>query len=272
MKSPSRVRRRSWLSQGKRFTVGRRRAPGSAVGLPFPDRAVHPFDLTVGPGGRRLRQAVPDPARHRPRTDGGPWLAVADHVEAHRPGEGRVPVPRRPGAPDAAVGQDGANPAGRAAGRRMPRDLPGGAPVRLLRGPGDGGLAGSVDADDGMEPARGGLHLGDVDVKEADRAALEPPPFRLVVLDAPQAGEAFVILARTGGATSRIAAGNGAVPTASEAQSGAEGHGGGPPGAAACGDHRLPRLGRHRRARLLSVRSPDPRRSPAGATSRPSSG
>ncbi len=31
-----------------------------------------------------------------------------------------------------------------------------------------------------MEPARGGLHLGDVDVKEADRAALEPPPFRLV--------------------------------------------------------------------------------------------
>ncbi len=163
-------------------------------------------------------------------------------------------------------------PPGGAGRGHMPRDLPGGAPVRLLRGPGDGGLAGSVDADDGMEPARGGLHLGDVDVKEADRAALEPPPFRLVVLDAPQAGEAFVILARTGGATSRIAAGNGAVPTASEAQSGAEGHGGGPPGAAACGDHRLPRLGRHRRARLLSVRSPDPRRSPAGTTSRPSSG
>jgi hypothetical protein len=39
-------------------------------------------------------QAVLDAASHGSRTVGEPWLALADHVEAHWPGIDTVPVPR----------------------------------------------------------------------------------------------------------------------------------------------------------------------------------
>ncbi len=58
------------------------------------DRAVHPLDLAVGPGMVRLCQAVLDP------------VGVADHVEAHGPGEDRIPVPRLLSELDAVVSED----------------------------------------------------------------------------------------------------------------------------------------------------------------------
>jgi hypothetical protein len=41
-------------------------------------------------------------------------------------------------------------------------------------------LAGAVNADEETEPTLGGLHLGDVDVEEPDRVALELLAPRLV--------------------------------------------------------------------------------------------
>ena len=49
----------------------------------------------------RLGEPVLDPARHRPRTDGGLRRAFADYVEAHGPGEDRFPVSRLLGKLDA---------------------------------------------------------------------------------------------------------------------------------------------------------------------------
>jgi len=60
------------------------------------------------------------------------------------------------------------------------QELPCGAPVGLLDELGHRELACSVNADEEIELALGGLHLGDVDVEKADRVALELLPFRLV--------------------------------------------------------------------------------------------
>ena len=55
---------------------------------------------------------------------------------------------------------------------------------------GDGELARAVDANEQVELAFGGLHLGDVHVEEADGIALEALSLRLVALDVGQAGDA----------------------------------------------------------------------------------
>lgn len=68
---------------------------------PFLDRAVHSFDLTVGPGmvgpGQPVLNAV----------------GLADHVEAHRPGVGGVAVPWLLCELDSVVLENGVNLAGR---------------------------------------------------------------------------------------------------------------------------------------------------------------
>ena len=64
------------------------------MGLTLLDRAVHSLDLAVDPRVVGLGQAVLDP------------VGVADHVEAHGPGEDRVPVPRLLGELDDVVSED----------------------------------------------------------------------------------------------------------------------------------------------------------------------
>nr|GLK21510.1 hypothetical protein GCM10017606_23370 [Microbacterium terregens] len=54
---------------------------------------------------------------------------------------------------------------------------------------GDRELAGAVDADKQVQFVFGGLHLGNIDVEEADRVALEALPLRLVAFDVWQAGD-----------------------------------------------------------------------------------
>lgn len=134
------------------------------------DGAVHPFDLTVGPGMVRLGQPVLYA------------VGVADHVEAHLTREGGVAVAGLLGELDAVVRQDGVDLV-RHGPQQVLQELPGGSPVGLVDQLGDGELAGAVDADKQIELAFGGLHLGDIDVEEADRIPLETLPFGLVAFD-----------------------------------------------------------------------------------------
>ena len=59
------------------------------------DRAVHPFDLAIGPWMVGFGQPVLDP------------VGLADHVKAHRPGVNGLPVPRLLCELDAIVGENG---------------------------------------------------------------------------------------------------------------------------------------------------------------------
>ena len=81
-------------------------------------------------------------------------------------------------------------------------ELPRCPPVSLVDQLGDRELARAIDADEQVQLALtsgrlrpGGLHLGDVDVEEADRVALKALPLRLVALDVRQAGDAMPLQA-----------------------------------------------------------------------------
>ena len=56
-------------------------------------------------------------------------------------------------------------------------------------------LARAIDADEQVELAFGGLHLGDIDVKEADGITLEALALRFFALDIRQAGDAVPLQA-----------------------------------------------------------------------------
>ena len=99
-------------------------------------------------------------------------VCLADHVEAHLARPGGVPVTRLLGELNAIVGQDGVD-AIRHGFQQVFEELPRSSPVRLVDQLGDRELAGTVYADEQVELAFGGMHLGDIDVKEADRVALE---------------------------------------------------------------------------------------------------
>ncbi len=60
---------------------------------------------------------------------------------------------------------------------------------------GDREFAGAVDADGQVKFAFGGLHFRNIDVKEADRIALEALALRLVTLDVRQARDAVPLKA-----------------------------------------------------------------------------
>lgn len=72
----------------------------------------------------------------------------------------------------------------------MFEELPSRAPVSLVDQLGDREHARAVDADEQVELALGGLHLGDTDVEEADLIALEALAPGLVALDIRQTGYA----------------------------------------------------------------------------------
>ena len=106
------------------------------------DRLVHPLDLAVGPWTIGFCQPVFDP------------IGFADHVEAHLPRKGGVPVARLIGELDAAhhraridgsLGRDRVD-AARNGFQKVLRELPCGPPVGLLDQLGNRELAGPVVA------------------------------------------------------------------------------------------------------------------------------
>jgi transposase len=109
----------------------------------------------------------------------------------HRLGRSASTISRevRLGELDAVVGQDRVDAVGYGF-EQMLEELPGRSPVSLVDQLGDRELAGAVDADEQVELAFGGLHLGDVDVEEADRVTLEELPLGFVALDVRQTGDA----------------------------------------------------------------------------------
>ena len=92
-------------------------------------------------------------------------------------------------AQDRIVGQDRLDAAGHGF-QQVFEELPSRPPVSLVDQLGDRELAGAVDADEQVQFAFGGLHLGDIDVKEADGITLEALALRFVALDIRQAGDA----------------------------------------------------------------------------------
>lgn len=96
------------------------------------DRAVHPLDLAVRPRMVRLGQPMLDP------------VVLADHVEAHLPGAGGVPIAGLIGELDAIIGQDRVDAIGHDT-QKVLEEFPGRLPVGLVDELGDRELAGSVD-------------------------------------------------------------------------------------------------------------------------------
>ena len=143
-------------------------------------------------------------------------VRLADHVEAHLPRPGGVAVARLLGKLDAIVGQDRLDAVGYGC-EQVFEELPSRSPVSLVDKLGDRKFNRAVDADEQIELAFSGLHLGDIDVKEADRVALEALSLRLVALNVRQAGGC------------RDAAGIGGVLTASDTRSTAATHKGSHP-------------------------------------------
>ena len=75
------------------------------------------------------------------------------------------------------------------------QELPGRLSVSCFNELGDGELGCPVDADEQVELALGSLHLGDVDVEEADGVAFEFLPPGLVAFDIGQARDAMSLQA-----------------------------------------------------------------------------
>ena len=121
-------------------------------------------------------------------------VCVADHVEAHLARLGGVAVAGLLGELDAIVVQDGVD-AVRHGFQQVFEELPRCPPVGFVEQLSDRKLAGAVNADEQVELAFGSLHLGDIDVEEADRIALEALSLRLVALDVWQAGDAVPLQA-----------------------------------------------------------------------------
>ena len=146
------------------------------------DGAVHPFDLAIRPRVVGLGEAMLD------------VVCTADHVEAHRTREDRVSVARLLGELDAVVRQDSVDVVGHCF-QEVFQELPRCSSIGFVDELGDRELAGAVDADEQVELAFGSLHLGDIDVEEADGIALEALALRLVAFDVWQTGNAMPLQA-----------------------------------------------------------------------------
>lgn len=141
------------------------------------DGPVHPLDLTVGPWVVRFGEPVLD------------VVGLADHVEAHLAGPGGVSVTGLLGELNAIVRQNGVDAVGYGF-QQVLEELPCCPAVGLVDQLRDRELARAIDADEQVQFALGGLHLGDIDVEEANWVALEALSLRLVALDVRQAGDA----------------------------------------------------------------------------------
>ena len=117
-------------------------------------------------------------------------IRLTDHVEAHLARPGGVAIAGLLGeldapfdfAQDRIIGQDRVDVVGYGF-QQMLEELPGRSPVSLVDELRYRELAGAIDTDEEIELAFGGLHLGDIDMEEADRITFEELPLRLVTLD-----------------------------------------------------------------------------------------
>ena len=146
------------------------------------DGAVHPFDLAVGPWMVGLGQSMLDA------------VGLADHVEAHWPGVDGVPVPRLLCELDAVIRQNRVDLIGHGL-EHVLQELPGCLSVSSCNELSNDELRGPVDADEQVELALGGLHLGNVDMEEADGIAFELLSLGLVPFDIWQARDAVPLQA-----------------------------------------------------------------------------
>jgi hypothetical protein len=90
------------------------------------------------------------------------------------------------------VGQHGVDRVGHG-GSEVAKEVACDAPGRLLVKLDKGELGRSVDGDEEVELALLGPDLGDVDVEEADRVALEPGALRLVTVGVGQPADAVAL-------------------------------------------------------------------------------
>lgn len=138
------------------------------------DGAVHALDLTIGPRMVRFGQAMFDP------------VGIAYHVEAHGPRIGSVSVSGLLCELDAVIGQDRMYAVGHGFQKAF-KELPGRLAIGFLDQLCHREFAGAIDGHKEIEFALFGPDLGNVDVEEADRVALELLPLRLVTFDIRQA-------------------------------------------------------------------------------------
>lgn len=146
----------------------RRQLRMAVIMVPFDgsllDRAVHPFDLSVGPGMLDFGEPVLDP------------VFFAPHVEhvGHPGCCGTIGIARREGELDTVVGQHCVDFVWHGFDQR---DQEGRSchPVRLGHQLDEDEFAGTVDAYIQVQLALGGANLGDVDMEVADGISLELP-------------------------------------------------------------------------------------------------
>ena len=128
----------------------------------FPDRPVHPFNLTVRPGMIGFRQTVFDP------------VSFADHLEAHGTRQGRISTTALFGELDAVIGQDGMDPV-RNDTQEIFKEFPCCIPVGFFDQLCDSEFACPVDGNEEVQLAFSGLDFGNIDMKEPNRIAFETP-------------------------------------------------------------------------------------------------
>lgn len=146
------------------------------------DCAVHSLDLAVSPRMIGLGQPVLDPVR------------LTDHVEAHGPGVDGVAVPGLLCELYTVVGENCVDLVGHGF-EHVLQELPGRLSISRCNELSNSELGCPVNADEQVKLPFGGLHLGDVDVKEPDGVALELLPSGLVSLDIRKARNAMTLKA-----------------------------------------------------------------------------
>src|SRR5215211_1929941 len=149
------------------------------------DRAVHPLDLTVGPGMTRFGQSMFDVEVGTGRFE---RMAPERHpLCPHRANVfRRPPVTRGLREVGAVVRQHDADFVGHGSGKG-PEEVASDAPGDLVVELDEGELRRAVDGDQEIELALFGSDLGDVEVEEANRVALEPGALGLVAAGVGQA-------------------------------------------------------------------------------------
>ena len=152
------------------------------------DRPVHALDLAVRPRVSGFRQPMLD-------VEVGAGVFEGVSPEERVLGPQGLDLFGRPGGAlgiremRAVVGQDRMNLVGNGGGER-PEEVPRDAAGRLLMQLDKGELRRPVDGNQEIKPALASMDLGDVDVKVADRVALELATRRFVALDVGQTRDA----------------------------------------------------------------------------------
>ena len=166
------------------------------------DCAVHALDLTVGPRMAWLGQPVLDV-----EIGAGGLEGVAEEglfVCLHLPDVlWRPAVPARLGEVRAVVGEHGVDLVGNG-GDEVTKEVARDAPRCLLVQLDEGELGRAVDGHEEVELALLGPDLGDVDMEEADRVALEPGALRLAAVRIGQPADPVALEAAVQGRAGKV--------------------------------------------------------------------